>query len=325
MHRVALGSPAVLRATLQMEARKWEGNTDDVAPVFICGLARSGSTLLLNALVETGAFSTSTYRHMPFVLAPNMWSGKSKNHRIEATVSARAHADGMDHSFDSEEAFEEVFWRAIHGPQTGDTIPWNAKITKADLVKFQTFMTSVVKAGNAPRYLSKNNTNVTRIPALLKSAETAHVIIPFRHPSSFAGSTLAQHRMFLERDKTDKFAAQYMAWLGHHEFGPHFKPYAAPNVVATDTLTQDYLWSYWVDVYTKLLENGLDHVHFFNYDAFCESPHDRFKDLLAKIDIEPQTVPVLDKIHAGREYENTGVSDDLRARAFEIYARLVEK
>jgi len=204
---------------MQMEQNKWKNEPFDaeaVSPVFICGLARSGSTLLLNRLVATGAFSTSTYRHMPFVLAPNLWGGASKAQRKQAAETARAHGDGMTHSFDSEEAFEEVFWRAVaeKGSRDGPLLPWNTKINAETKVQFRLFMTSVVRAGEAGRYLSKNNNNVTRIPALLASAETAKIVIPFRAPVAFCGSTLAQHQRFLAGHETSPFDAKYMAWLG---------------------------------------------------------------------------------------------------------------
>ena len=39
---------------------------------FVTGLARSGTTQLLNSLYKTG-FSSYTYSDMPFLFSPNMW------------------------------------------------------------------------------------------------------------------------------------------------------------------------------------------------------------------------------------------------------------
>ena len=40
-------------------------------PVFVCGLARAGTTVFMRLLHASGAFASPTYRDMPFPLAPN--------------------------------------------------------------------------------------------------------------------------------------------------------------------------------------------------------------------------------------------------------------
>ena len=42
--------------------------------VFVSGMARSGTTILLNAIYETDEFAALTYQDMPFILSPNIWS-----------------------------------------------------------------------------------------------------------------------------------------------------------------------------------------------------------------------------------------------------------
>ncbi len=313
---------------MQMEQNKWRKQPFDgqtAAPVFVSGLARSGSTLLLNRLTATGVFSTSTYRHMPFVLAPNMWSGATKSQQRQSDAVERAHGDGMTHSFDSEEAFEEVFWRAISDPKTttksAATLPWNAKIKAEDLAQFRLFMTSVIKAGSAPRYLSKNNNNITRIPTLLKSSKTAQIVIPFRNPVDFAGSTLSQHKRFLAGHADNPFDAKYMAWLGHHEFGPYFKPAGAPGVEPTDTVTPDYLCRYWSAVYTALLDVDSDRVHFFDYDAFCAAPKARLRALGKALSLDPAPSPP-DGVHAPKEYDKSGISAEALDAAMKLHLTL---
>ncbi|MFT4717384.1 MAG: hypothetical protein ACI861_002391 [Paracoccaceae bacterium] len=323
LHRVALGSPAVLRATMAMEHVKWKDEGFDsriIAPVFICGLARSGSTLLLNRLTATGAFSTSTYRHMPFVLAPNMWSGASKSQRTQAQAVERAHGDGMSHSFDSEEAFEEVFWRAVSQKNVSQILPWNIQASQDVLSQFRLFMTSVVKAGAGPRYLSKNNNNITRLPTLLKAAKTAQIVIPFRDPVAFVGSTLAQHEKFLAGHADNPFDAKYMAWLGHHEFGPYFKPAGAPGVTATELVTPEYLCQYWISVYSAVLENTHDQVHFFDYDTFCDQPAAKMTELGKALELENLTAP--DGVHAPRMYDSDGIDGETLRAAMKVHKLL---
>jgi hypothetical protein len=331
MHRVALASPAILRATLQIEEARLGAirfDPDRMAPVFVCGLARSGSTLLLNALTATGAFSTSTYRHMPFVLAPSLWAGATARHRAAALASERAHGDGMRHSYDSEEAFEEVFWRAVHGNPTSATLPWNAEVPAEAQAQFRRFMLSVVQAGTGARYLSKNNTNVTRIPALLRAAPTARIVVPFRDPLGFAGSTLAQHRKFLDEAARDRFAATYMGWLGHHEFGPGFKPFAAPGVSAPDNIadgvTAGWLVAYWHAVYAAVAALDDPRIVLFDYDAFCRAPAARLAALGRVLDLGVAPVPP-DAVHPPRQRDLGDLDPATLAAARDLHADLAER
>ena len=45
-------------------------------------MARSGTTILLNAIYETNEFASLTYQDMPFILSPNIWSKLNKNNTI---------------------------------------------------------------------------------------------------------------------------------------------------------------------------------------------------------------------------------------------------
>ena len=47
--------------------------------IFVCGLPRSGTTTLLNAIHYSGLFASLTYEDMPFVLAPNIWKKINDN------------------------------------------------------------------------------------------------------------------------------------------------------------------------------------------------------------------------------------------------------
>lgn len=42
--------------------------------IFICGLARAGTTILMRSIYETNEFASLTYEDMPLVIAPNIWA-----------------------------------------------------------------------------------------------------------------------------------------------------------------------------------------------------------------------------------------------------------
>jgi len=77
LHRLALSSKAVLETGFDVERRLFAArSTASVAAkhVFVSGFAKSGTTVLMRALYDSRAFSSLTYRDMPFVLALNTWA-----------------------------------------------------------------------------------------------------------------------------------------------------------------------------------------------------------------------------------------------------------
>ena len=83
------------------------------APVFVMGLARSGTTAILEILHNTGAFSSYQYRDYPFATAPIFWELATKWIMADGEPVERPHQDDVLISPNSPEAFEEVIWRAF--------------------------------------------------------------------------------------------------------------------------------------------------------------------------------------------------------------------
>ena len=79
--------------------------------VFVAGLARSGTTILLNAIFQSNQFASLTYDDMPFILAPNFWA-KISSRKSHGELQERAHGDGILIDKNSPEAFEEIFWKS---------------------------------------------------------------------------------------------------------------------------------------------------------------------------------------------------------------------
>jgi hypothetical protein len=100
-------------------AREIDGS-EITSPIFISGLARSGSTIILECLAEHPETVTHRYRDYPGVIAPVLWDRISA--RLYAHCSApveRAHGDGIAVTPDSPEAMEEMLWMAFH-PESHD-------------------------------------------------------------------------------------------------------------------------------------------------------------------------------------------------------------
>ncbi|MCY4120988.1 MAG: sulfotransferase [Acidobacteria bacterium] len=233
LHRLALARPFVAE-TFRDREEALHGRhlpaARDGAHVFVAGLARAGTTMLMRLLHGSGAFCSLTYRDMPFVLAPNAWAGLANLSRRDLALRERAHGDGIAVDADSPEALDEVFWRVLCGPSYIG--PRTLRPMRADddvLDRLRVYVALILKRYGAERYLSKNNNNVLRLPSIRRAFPRAVLLIPFRDPVQQARSLLAQHRRFGARQRESAFTLAYMQWLAHHEFGLDHRPFALPG------------------------------------------------------------------------------------------------
>jgi hypothetical protein len=186
--------------------------------IFVTGLPRSGTTLLLEMLYRTGEFSSFTYRHMPFVLMPLLWSRICRAGHRRAVVTDRAHDDGMSISLDSPEAFEEVVWltylrdRFVREHHLEPLTTASAEF--ADSLR-STILKLLADGRPGNRYLSKNNANISRIGLLSELFPGSTIFVVFRDPFAQIESLQRQHRRFTEIHARDPFARRYMRWIGH--------------------------------------------------------------------------------------------------------------
>ena len=242
--------------------------------VFVSGLARSGTTILLNAIYDSNEFASLSYQDMPFVLAPNLWSKLSLNKKNIDLVE-RAHGDGIKVSTESPEAFEEVFWM---------TFDESDKDTKE---KFKNYVQHINYKYQKKRYLSKNNQNIRRVEFISKIFPHSKILIPFRNPIQHAYSLLSQHKRFIEDSKKDKFISNYMKWIGHTEFGPNYIPIHYKNLCFEDDMTINHWLEQWYLTYLSCFENlrKKQTVYFICYETLCNSS-DYWFDILQILNIE---------------------------------------
>ena len=290
-----------IEKTLYLDAARSNQRIID-RPVYVMGLARSGTTIVLEILEKTGAFHSPTYRDMPFILCPNMWDRLSSFSRIPAGLAHRAHGDGIAIGFDSPESFEEVFWRTASTTLAGQVVNYPAPNDEA-LVDFADYRAlSVLSALNSDsvgqlRYLSKNNNNLLRLPALSAQREARAVVI-FRDPVSTAWSLYSQHLRFCEIQKHSPFVRAYMRWLGHHEFGLGHKPLAL-GVQHLQNLTPqepDYWLAYWLGVYEDLWQKysylpkeQQARILWMSHERMCNHPTTELSKLFQFVHIESNT------------------------------------
>ncbi len=135
LHRIAFIHPGLQKSLADVENdlfKKQLAGVEVTRPVFVTGLPRAGTTLLLELLYDTGQFASFTYRQMPFVLNPLLWNRLTAGSRKQGEMQERAHGDGMLVSYDSPEAFEEVLWVSYQGKTVFDDSGMRP-LTPADL------------------------------------------------------------------------------------------------------------------------------------------------------------------------------------------------
>lgn len=234
LHRLAFASVPAQIALADIEEGLF-GSSAGITierPLFVAGLPRAGTTLLLQILAELPDFTSHTYRHMPFLLCPFTWNRLSGSFRKEAALAERAHGDGVAVGFDSPEAFEEVVWKAYWPEKYGKASIglWGPEDRNADFEAFyfqhirKVLALSAAEGRAAPRYLCKNNANIARLSLLPELFPDCRIIVPVRSPLDHARSLRRQHVQFSALHAEDAFARRYMEWLGHYEFGAALKP-----------------------------------------------------------------------------------------------------
>ena len=273
-------------------------------PLYVMGLARSGTTVVLEILEKTGAFHSTTYRDMPFVLCPNFWQGLIRRSRLNPRLATRAHGDGIVIGLDSPESFEEVFWRTTSEIRPGPDLAYLSP-NEETLDDFAAYRQLSVLSGlssnlkesqgsHKMRYLSKNNNNVMRLNAL-SSQPSAQLVLVIRDPLATAWSLYRQHQRFIQLQTDHAFVMAYMRWLAHHEFGLSHKPL----MIGTQYLEgmkpnqPNYWLAYWLGLYENLWNSfnsmPADHrsrILWVSHERMCQAPKEELERLFsfAKID-----------------------------------------
>lgn len=304
LHRVAFSMLGTQATVSDLEDRIFANrlkSVETVRPVFITALPRAGTTLLLEILAGLPDFATHSYRNLPFLLCPVLWSEISRPFQLRADARERSHGDGMLVDYDSPEALEEIIWKQFWPAHYGsDRIDTWSDADRDD--EFETFlrnhMRKIVALGDREgepcgRYLSKNNANCARIELLRVLFPDCTIVVPLRKPMSQIASLRAQHQRFAAIHDRDRFALNYMQWLGHHEFGRALKPLNFGGWLdggPSDAPDTAAFWAkYWVAWARMLLGTSSLNVCLFDYDLACRTPRPMLSALAAALDIRSET------------------------------------
>lgn len=333
---MALGAPFVGELTFDFEnmlAQKVVCHSED-RHVFISGLARAGTTILMRSFYETNQFTSLTYRDMPFVLMPKLWKRLSRSSHKKNSLKERAHEDGILVGYDSPEAFEEVFWRVFTSKDYIFNDSLRPYVVSNEIVqKFQQYISHIIGDYNSStelRYLSKNNNNIIRLQAIKKACPNALIFLSFRDPVQHAISLYSQHKKFCTKHNEDKFSYNYMRWLGHHEFGGTHKPFIYNSETESrlkqySTENVNYWLAVWIETYMYLLSVAPADSYFVCYESLCEKPVDILSDLFEKAGIPFEDGNIQHEYRTSVLHEMSGIDVDLLRESKAIYSDLLNR
>ncbi|MFW6119249.1 MAG: sulfotransferase family protein [Planctomycetota bacterium] len=197
-------------------------------PVFICGLARAGSTILLELLAAHPETASHRYRDFPFVHIPAWWNSFLDRAAVAGGDSTeRFHEDRIRVSADSPEAMEEPIWVSFfphcHDPERSNVLDGNSSYPTFERF-YRSHVRKVLLVREGRRFLAKNNYNLSRIGYLRKLFPDARIVVPVRDPIGHVASSMRQHRIFSEKQRRDRSTRDYLRRAAHFEFGLDRRP-----------------------------------------------------------------------------------------------------
>jgi len=336
LHIIALGVPQIGKIWFEIDQILTQNKDGKQThpPVFISGLARAGTTILLRTFYETGRFRSLTYRDMPFVLMPGIWKRISRPFHQREAEKERAHGDGIAVNFDSPEAFEEVFWRTF----SSDEYLFDDSLTQYSpneevIHQFRQFVAQVLSSADQPhqqRYLSKNNNNILRLGSIRRAFPDALIIVPFRDPVQHSISLFLQHKKFCASHEQDPFSRKYMEWLGHHEFGGTHRPFHFGGCYAITVRNHhagniNYWLSLWINTYRYLLDTAPSDTVFICFEELCRNPKKTIDMLFSKASLSQNDFSIARRIQAPKTRKNFDIDQALSKQAMVTYDDLFER
>ena len=195
-----------------------------IKPIFVSGLARSGSTILTEVISQHPKLACHHYSDFPISWTPYWWNSLRKRLPLpKQEPQERAHRDRLMITSDSPEAVEEVLWMHFfpeaHEPDCSHVMAEQESHPRFEKY-YRDHIRKLLMVRGRQRYLAKNNYHVTRIEYLLKLFPDARFVIPIRDPVQQVASLIKQHRLFSQQDEEDSRVSRQLKLSGHYEFGP---------------------------------------------------------------------------------------------------------
>ncbi len=317
----------------KIQSRKVSIDFSDGNHIFITGLARSGTTAILNSLDSSNIFASLRYKYMPFILYPLMakiYIEFFSSNKTEAIP--REHGDGIYISQNSCECLDEPYWKNnpknIINKNNDGLHPID--LEKIALDGYSNLLNQFMKIEGRKRFLIKNNNHHLRLNSLTSYFKNSKFIILFRSPLFQAISLLNTHKKFISLQKKDYFVYEYMNMLCHREFGLGIKPfiykdYQNEEMRLLKNESINYWIQQWINTYSYILTeiNPIKNVYLVCYESLCNEKY-YYQKLLNFINIDINSLNCdLNLANYKYDLEFKDVDQERLSKANNIYNQLM--
>lgn len=235
-------------------------------PIYIAGLARSGTTILLERLAEHPQVATHRYADFPPLLTPYWWNRwLSLVPHAREVAQERAHKDGIAVTSQSPEAFEEMLWMAffshIHDPDQCEVFDGHESHPAFEHF-YDEHIRKLLAVRRRRRYVAKDNYNLVRLGYLHKIYPGARFLVAIRDPAWHIASLMKQQNLFSAGEANQPRALEHMRRVGHFEFGLDRRAVNVGDDAMTRRISE--LWKaghevegwalYWTDIYRHVAD-----------------------------------------------------------------------
>ena len=331
LHRLSVGNPMFNDISFDLEKSLYlaKSSSINLRTIFISGLARSGTTALLNHLVNLRIGHSLTYQDLPFLFMPNVTTNLRGNKKV-SEPKERAHGDNILINEESPEAIDEIFWKN----QLGNNYILDKQMAlhepgESDLKAYKKFIQLHLFKAQQSTYLTKNNNTILRLHGFMnQTILDMHFLFAIREPFAHASSLLKQHIRFVDMHQKDAFSRTYFDSLGHHEFGMHLKSFDLKDealnaeLISLDPLHLDYWLVTWLNYYQYLMAQFSPDWILVDFNDLCGRPNEVMTQIAKMWDFEVQPVNI-SAYQAPIYQSNEEVfSESLLIRCQQLYQKL---
>ncbi len=259
-------------------------------PIYIVGLARAGTTIILEMLSKHPFLASHKYRHFLMPYFPHRFSRIIDQSRFFTKPRERVHKDGIFVTRESPEAVEEIFWQDFF---TNSHNEENSNILSRTMSKpkFEQFYRNHIRKlllnQRCSRYLAKNNYNITRLEYLDRIFPNVKFLLIIRNPVNQIASLIKQTSLFREMEKDNPLLIDWHRITGHSEFGHYQKCINTGDNELIHKIRRlwknektyvkgwAYYWSSIYDYVMNLLETNKkikESTLIIRYEDLCENP-----------------------------------------------------
>ena len=267
-------------------------------PIYITGLARAGTTIILEMLNKHPFLASHKYKHIPMPFLPHAFGQFSELSRFYTKPIERVHKDGIFVTRESPEAIEEKFWQHFFNNNHNEEIS-NVMSGAISNPKFEQFYRNHIRKllinQKGSRYLAKNNYHITRLEYLLRIFPNSKFLLIIRNPVNHIASLIKQTRLFKKMEEKIPLLIDWHKITGHSEFG-HYQLCinAGDNELIhkirrlwknekTYVKGWAYYWSSLYDYVMNLLETNKkikESTLIVRYEDLCENPAETIDKIL---------------------------------------------